>query len=154
MGFNMWIGVGRLGGDPVGRKFENATTHEEEDIATYSLAINEGYGEFKKTVWVACICYGGLARSASQFLQKGSQVAVMGKLRTTSYRAKDGKMVYKTEVVVQKQEFLTFGKVEGNYPQQAEESESNTVQSKTPPTAPDDGFIDIPDGVEQDLPFR
>ena len=151
---NLWVGVGRLGAAPVGRKFENPQTHQEEDIATYSLAINEGYGEYKKTFWIPCICYGGLARSASQYLEKGSQVAVAGKLRTNNYRDKNGKMVYKTEVVVQNQEFLAFNRTDNTMPENVEEPKKAAKESNIPPSAPDNSFIDVPEGLEQDLPFR
>lgn len=147
---NLFIGIGRLGDDPVGKTFVNPKTNKEEDVANFSIAIDEGYGNSKKTEWVNCVCFGSLAKNVCQYMAKGGLIAVKGKLKKSSYKGKDGQMVYKTEIVVNEQKFLTFGK--GNAMPTPEEPSSDNTNSS--PAASNDGFMDIPDGIEKDLPFR
>lgn len=148
---NLFIGIGRLGNDPEGKTFVNPKTNKEEDVATFSIAIDDGYGNSKKTEWVNCICYGSLAKNVCQYMKKGGMIAVQGKLKKSSYQGKDGQMVYKTEIVVSKQKFLNSDKSNNAAPAPIDPVNENT---NTPPSAPDDGFMDIPEGVEKDLPFR
>lgn len=149
---NLFIGIGRLGDDPVGKTFVNPKTNKEEEVANFAIAIDEGYGNNKKTEWVNCVCYGNLAKNVCQYMGKGGMIAVKGKLKKSSYKGKDGQMVYKTEIVVNEQKFVTFGKGNGN--ETSTPAEPILDDAGNPPAAPNDGFMDIPEGVEKDLPFR
>jgi single-strand DNA-binding protein len=86
------------------------------------LAIDDGFGENKKTNFIPIVVWGKSAESAANYLTKGSQVAINGKIQTRSYDAKDGTKKYVTEVVADQ-----FGGVEfiGN----KKENNSNNAQS-------------------------
>ncbi len=99
--------IGYLGRDPEVRKFENGRT-----MARFSLATNEYYrngngDRVESTEWHNCVAWGKTAEVAQQYLAKGKEVAVRGKLRHRSWEDKDGNKRYTTEVEVQ--EFLMLG---------------------------------------------
>ncbi|RLA96355.1 MAG: single-stranded DNA-binding protein, partial [Deltaproteobacteria bacterium] len=76
--------IGRLGQDP-----ELRYTPSGKAVARMSVAVNERYGENEKTYWFPVICWNGLGETVSQYLHKGSKVAVSGRLTTRSYE-RDG----------------------------------------------------------------
>lgn len=75
-------------------------------IGKFSLAVNEGYGDKQKTSFISIVCFGRIAENCERFLDKGSKVAVNGKLQTGSYE-KDGRKVYTTDVIADTIEFLS-----------------------------------------------
>lgn len=92
--------IGNLGQDPEFRTFENGKAQ-----ARFSLATTESYrdAEGKKiteTQWHNLVAWGGLARTIEKYLNKGSEVAVEGKLTHRVFEDKDGKKRYFTEVVL------------------------------------------------------
>jgi single-strand DNA-binding protein len=92
--------IGRLGDTPKVRQFENG-----RKIANFSVATNETYvdnaGNRKsETTWHKLVAYGPTAGVAEKYLQKGSEVAVEGKLTNRSYNDKNGETHYVTEIVV------------------------------------------------------
>jgi single-strand DNA-binding protein len=92
---NKFIGIGRLVKDAE-LKF---TPGKGTPVATFTLAIDDGYGENKKTDFIPVVLWGKSAESLSSYLTKGTLIAVSGRISTRSYDAKDGTKRYVTEIV-------------------------------------------------------
>lgn len=74
-------------------------------VASFTLAINEGWGDKKKTNYIPCVAWNKTAENIANFCDKGSKVAVFGRIEVRSYE-KDGTKIYKTEVVASEVQFL------------------------------------------------
>lgn len=97
---NHWVGIGRLVRDP-----EVRYTQSGKACAKFTLAIDDGWGEKKKTHFIPCVAWGKTAEVISQYATKGQKIAIEGRIQTRSYEAQDGSKRYVTEVVVQSMEF-------------------------------------------------
>ena len=97
---NTWVGIGRLVRDP-----EVRYTQSGKAVCRFTLAIDDGWGEKKKTYFIPVTCWEKLAEACGNNLVKGQKIAVEGRIQTRSYEAKDGTKRYVTEVVVQSMEF-------------------------------------------------
>lgn len=91
---NKWVGIGRLVKDAELRFTQGKGTA----VATFTLAIDDGFGEKKKTDFIPIVAWGKSAENLSSYLTKGTQVAVSGKISTRTYDAKDGTKRYITEI--------------------------------------------------------
>ncbi len=137
---NKVILIGRLTRDVEMRYTQNSSTA----IANYTLAVNRPYkqnGE-QEADFLRCTAFGKMAELAEKYLAKGMRVAVEGRIQTGSYTNRDGQKVYTTDIMVERQEFL--------------EKRGSDSQSDAG-TAGDyqaDGYINIPDGIDEDLPFN
>ena len=141
---NKVILMGRLTRDPEVRYStgENATA-----IARYSLAVDRRFKRDGEPTadFINCVVFGKGAEFAEKYLQKGTKIAVVGRIQTGSYTNKDGVKVYTTDVVVEEQEFA----------ESKSASENNSKESATRQNrGSEDGFMNIPDGVEEELPFN
>lgn len=142
---NKAILMGRLTRDPEVRysSGDNATA-----IARYTLAVDRRYqrdGE-QTADFISCVVFGKGAEFAEKYLRKGTKIAITGRIATGKYTNRDGQTIYTTEVVVEEQEFAE-SKSAGERSQQLD-------NSRTIPTASDDGFMNIPDGIDEELPFN
>ena len=129
---NKVILSGRLTKDPDVRKVG------EKTVAKYTLAVDRRYGN--ETDFIPCTVWDKGATFAEKWLRKGMMIAISGRIQTGSYKGKDGNMVYTTDVVVEDQEF-------------AESKGEQTKGSQPKATSKDLGFMQIPDGVPEELPF-
>lgn len=94
--------VGGIGQDPTIR-----STPSGKKIASFSVAVDQGYGENKKTEWVNVIAWEKLADMTEKYLKKGKQIALSGNLQTSSWEdKKTGEKKYKTEVVARDITFM------------------------------------------------
>lgn len=137
---NKCIFVGRLVRDPEMRYAEGSGTA----IARYTLAIDrfpkkEGQ---PSADFISCIAFGKNAEFAEKHLIKGMKILVEGHIQTGSYTNKDGQKVYTTDCIVEKHEF-----VESRNSGSAPEVGSTSGKS-------DDGFMNIPAGIDEELPFN
>jgi single-strand DNA-binding protein len=97
--------IGTLGKDP-----ELRSTGSGKRVASFSVAVDQGYGENKKTEWVNIIAWEKLAELAEKYLKKGKTIAVSGTLQTSSWEDKaTGQKRYKTEVVARDITFMDSG---------------------------------------------
>lgn len=140
---NKAILMGRLTRDPEVR-YTNGDNSMA--IARYTLAVNRRTsrdGE-QNADFISCVTFGKNAEFAEKYLRQGMKIAVVGKIQTGSYTNKDGQRIYTTEVVVEEHDFA-----ESKASQQQE-------QNNKPQPAPDnaDGFMNIPDGIADELPFN
>lgn len=132
---NKFIGIGRLTADPEVR-YSNKD-NEQLAIAKYKIAINRA-GKDAGADYISCVAFGKNGEFAEKYLKKGMKIAVVGRVQTGSYTNKDGQKVYTTDIVIESQEFC--------------ETKKESAEA-TPAEAPD-GFLDVPDGIENDLPFK
>lgn len=146
---NKVILMGRLTRDPEVRysQGENSTA-----IARYTLAVdrrrkvdnNEQNADF-----ISCVAFGRNAEFAEKYFRQGLKIIVTGHIQTGSYTNKEGHKIYTTDVFVEEQEFA-----------ESKASQNNSVANSRPapnpnPSAPDDnGFMNIPDGIDEELPFN
>ena len=141
---NIFIGMGRLTSDPE-FKDNNGTS-----IARYSLAIERSYkkGEERTVDFIRCVTFGKSAEFAKNYLKKGTKIAIRGRIQTGSYVNKDGQKVYTTDIVVDEHNFCES--------KGASAGTSEPVQQTASAPAPAgdiSGFMSIPDGIEEELPF-
>ena len=141
---NKVILMGRLTKDPDVRysQGENATA-----IARYSIAVDRRFKkEGEQTAdFIGCVAFGKLGEFAEKYLRKGTKVVVTGRIQTGSYTNKDGQKVYTTDVVVEECEFAE-SKGSGN--------NASSGNSAPMPSSVGDGFMNIPDGIDEELPFN
>ncbi len=91
--------IGHLGKDPEVRQFEGGNVKAQFSLATSETYKNNKGEKVTDTQWHQVICWGKLAETVSQWLDKGKQVAIEGKLTYRSYEDKQGVKRYITEVV-------------------------------------------------------
>ena len=138
---NKVILMGRLTKDPDIRysQGEKATA-----VARYALAVDRKFkrdGEASAD-FINCIAFGKNGEFAEKYLRKGTKIVVVGRILTGSFTNKDGQKVYTTDVVVEEHEFA--------------ESKKSAGESLPPATShtDKDGFMNIPDGIDEELPFE
>ncbi|MFI3172945.1 MAG: single-stranded DNA-binding protein [Eubacteriales bacterium] len=144
---NKVILMGRLTRDPEVRYSAGATSLA---IARYTLAVDRRFkrdGEASAD-FISCVVFGKAAEFTEKYLRQGVRITVCGRIQTGSYTNKDGAKVYTTEVVVEEQEFAES--------KGASDSNAGGYQSSpspAPSSSVGDGFMNIPDGIDEELPF-
>lgn len=144
---NKVILMGRLTRDPV-IKYTGVNT-DQTCIARYTLAVDrrgrkeEGQ---QSADYISCVAFGKNGEFAEKYLKQGTKMAITGHIQTGSYTNRDGQKVYTTDVVVEEQEFAESKKA-------AEENGSNKPEQAQGAKTDEDGFMNIPDGVDEELPF-
>jgi single-strand DNA-binding protein len=134
---NKVILIGRLTKDPEIRysQGQNSTA-----VARYTLAVTRSYhkdGE-QESDFIGCIAFGKAAEIAEKYFKKGLKISVVGRIQTGSYK-KDGQTIYTTDVVVEEQEFVeSKGQSGGSIPERSS----------------GDGFMHIPDDMDNEMPFN
>ena len=150
---NKVILMGRLTRDPEVRYSagENALA-----IARYTLAVDRRFrrdGEASAD-FIQCVSFGRTAEFAEKYFRQGLKIAVTGRIQTGSYTNRDGQKVYTTEVVVEDQEFAesknSAASNDGGY----NGGGYNSAPARPQPAAATDGFMNIPDGIDEELPFN
>ncbi len=152
---NRVVLMGRLTRDPEIRysNGENALA-----IARFTLAVDRRFGrrDGEQTAdFITCKAFGKSAEFAERFLRQGIKVAASGRIETGSYTNRDGQKVYTTEVVLDEIEFAESksandaarGGMGGGY-------QSAPAPAPSPMGAAGDGFMNIPDGIDEELPFN
>jgi len=93
--------IGNTGSEP-----EMRFTPSGKPVTSFSVAVNSKYGETETTEWFNVVAWNKLAETCNQYLTKGRQVYVDGRLQTRKWEGQDGQMHYKTEVIANKVLFL------------------------------------------------
>lgn len=149
---NTWNGSGFLTKD-ADIKTINAKNGEMK-MASFSIACQRK-GKDAGADFVNCKAFGKTAEVIEKYMHRGSGIEVRGHIQTGSYEGKNGK-VYTTEVIVDEVEFPKVRRNEESTP--VEQTSYDVPQEDThtshPQSKPDDGFMDIPEGIEAELPFR
>ena len=149
---NKVILMGRLTRDPEVRysQGENAMA-----IARFTLAVDrrgrrQDGGNEPTADFIGCVCFGRQAEFAEKYLRQGTKIAVTGRIQTGSYTNREGQKVYTTDVVLDDIEFAESKNAQGG----GESSYSYRAPSRPAPSAAGDGFMNIPDGIDEELPFN
>ena len=146
---NKVILMGRLTRDPDVRYSQGENTTA---VARYTLAVDRRFRRDGDATadFIGCVAFGRQAEFAEKYLRQGTKIAITGRIQTGSYTNRDGQKVYTTDVVVEEQEFASEH-AGGFQPQ----NNSNPFQSAPAPSAAaGDGFMNIPDGIDEELPFN
>ena len=141
---NKVILMGRLTRDPEVRysQGENATA-----IARYSLAVDRRIGKTAENSadFINIVAVGKAGEFAEKYFRKGTKVLVTGRIQTGSYTNKDGQKVYTTDVVAEDQEFAESKNANG--------AATNSGNDSAAAPTDDNSFMNIPDGIVEELPF-
>ena len=124
---NTWNGTGRLTKDPV------INTSGETTVARFTLACDRRYKKQGQDSadFISCVAFGKAAEWMEKYIFKGMKVEIVGRIQTGSYE-KDGKKIYTTDVIV---ETIDFG------------------ESKKTQAVETDGFVNVPIGADEEMPF-
>lgn len=148
---NKVILMGRLTRDPEIRYSQGETATA---VARYTLAVDRRFrreGSDQTADFIGCVAFGRQAEFAEKYLHQGIKIAITGRIQTGSYQ-KDGQRIYTTDVVVEEQEFAES--------KSASENNSGYHNNMSAPAKPDpdmaagDGFMNIADGIDEELPFN
>ena len=137
--------VGRLTRDPEIRysQGENATA-----TARFSVAVNRRFKNSEGNYdadFINCIAFGKSAEFVEKYFKKGMAIGLTGRIQTGSYTNKDGQKVYTTDVVVEETEFVES--------KGASNTDNSNASCPTPSVSNNSDFVNIPDGVDEELPF-
>lgn len=143
---NKVILMGRLARDPEVRygAGENSTA-----VARYTIAVDRRFkrdGE-QNTDFIGCVAFGRNAEFAEKYLRQGTKILLTGRIQTGSYTNRDGQKVYTTDIVVEEQEFAESKAAAAGNGGQGNYSRPSAAPSDA------DGFMNIPDGIDDELPF-
>ena len=153
---NKVILMGRLTRDPEVRYSQGG--ENSLAIARYTLAVDRRFkrnGDDQTADFIGCVAFGRNAEFAEKYFRQGLKVVVTGRIQTGSYTNKDGQKVYTTDVVVEEQEFAESKASSDSYAAAHPRTEAAPATSMPSPSAASaDGFMNIPDGIDEELPFN
>ena len=162
---NKVILMGRLTRDPEVRYSQG---EQPMAIARYSLAVDRRFNrnsqDGQTADFINCVAFGRQGEFAEKYLKQGTKIVISGRIQTGSYTNRDGVKVYTTDVVVEEQDFAeskaAASSYTGGYQQQGGYQSAPEPQAAPAPTnrpapseAVSDGFMTIPEGIEEELPF-
>ena len=159
---NKVVLLGRLTKEPDVRQTQVVT------IARYTLAVTrrgkkqEGQQEAD---FISCVAFGKAGEFAANYLHKGTKICVSGRIQTGSYTRQDGTKVYTTDVVVEDQEFAESKADSGRAAmddqmaamyagQRSQEGQQDRSWQQGSIEGAMEGFMNIPDGIDEELPFN
>ena len=151
---NKVILMGRLTRDP---EVRYSSGERSMAIARYTLAVDRrgrrsqnADGQEQTADFINCVAFDKAGEFAEKYFHQGQRVLVSGRIQTGSYTNKEGQRVYTTDVIVDDQEFAD-SKQDGN----GSSASNSSYKRPEPANAVSDGFMNIPDGVEDEgLPFN
>lgn len=138
---NKAVLVGRLTKNPEIRYSQGGNTMA---VGRYTLAVDRRFKRENEPVadFIPCVVFGRSAEFAEKYFCQGMRVSVSGRIQTGSYTNKDGMRVFTTEVVVEEQEFAES------------RAESEGRNNQYVPNQSGVGFMNVPDGIDEELPFN
>ncbi len=152
---NKVILMGRLTRDPEVRYSQGAS---QTAVARFSIAVDRRFkrdGE-PDADFFNCTAFGKQAEFIERYLRKGVKIVVCGRIQNDNYTNKDGQMVYSVRVMVDEIEFAesknaSAGNGDGGYNGGGYMGGNNSAPA---PSGAGDGFMNIPDGIDEELPFN
>lgn len=155
---NKVILMGRLTREPDVRYSQNSDGSMA--VARYTLAVDRrrartnSDGAEQTADFISCVAFGRQGEFAEKYLHQGTKIAITGRIQTGSYTNKDGQRVYTTDVVVEEQEFAESKSAAASNGGDSSYA-AYTPSRPEPSQAAGDGFMAIPDGVDDEgLPFN
>lgn len=132
--------LGRLTRDPDVRYTDGGST-----VAKFTLAVDRRFKQEggESADFINCTAFGKTAEFIERYVFKGTKIALNGRIQTGSYTNKDGVKVFTTDVVVENVEFA-----------ESKNSNAGNVNPTPSTTGAGDGFMNIPDGIDEELPFN
>ena len=139
---NKIILMGRLVRDP---EIKYTTGENSKTVARNTLAVDRRFKRDGEPTadFINCVAFGKSAEFAEKYFRQGIKIVITGRIQTGSYTNKDGQKVYTTDVVVEDQEFAES--------KAASQQNQNNASGSVPSS---DGFMNIPDGIDEELPFN
>ena len=149
---NKVILMGRLTRDP---EVRYSAGESGTAIARYTLAVDRRFKRDGEATadFISCVSFGRTAEFAEKYFRQGLKIIVSGRIQTGSYTNRDGQKVYTTEVVVEEQEFAESKEASDNYAASHPQTSAPALSMPAPGAASADGFMNIPDGIDEELPF-
>lgn len=142
---NKIILVGRLTKDP------ELSATQNSSYVRFNLAVDRRFkrdGDEVTADFPSCIAWRKTAEFIDKYFHKGMKLGLVGRIQTGSYTNRDGQKVYTTDVVAEEVEFVESKNASsGN-------SGGSGGRTAPPPVTDDDGFMNIPDGIDEELPFN
>ncbi|MDK2807754.1 MAG: single-strand DNA-binding protein [Clostridiales bacterium] len=146
---NKVVLMGRLTRDPEIRYSQGESASA---VARYTLAVDRRFkrqGDEQTADFISCVSFGKTAEFIERYLHQGTRIVGSGRIQTGSYTNKEGVKVYTTDVVMEEVEFA----------ESKNASSDNSVGgfqpiAPSPSQAVGDGFMNIPDGIDEELPFN
>ncbi len=147
---NKVILIGRLTRDP---DIRYSAGENSMAVARYTLAVDRRFrrDSDQSADFIGCVAFGKAAEFAEKYLHQGIKIAVTGRIQTGSYTNRDGNKVYTTDVVIEEQEFVES---KGASENSGSAYLAPTQRQSSASAISDDGFMNIPDGIDEELPFR
>lgn len=143
--------MGRLTRDPEIR-YSQSQSGEQMAIGRFSIAVDRRFnrnGSDTTADFFNCTAFGRLGEFVEKYLKQGTKVVVIGRIQNDNYTNKEGQKVYSVQVIAEEIEFAES--------KNASQNSGNTYQPSSdaaPSTASAEGFMSIPDGIEDSLPFK
>ena len=148
---NKVILMGRLTRDPEVRYSQG---EQPMAIARFSLAVDRrqktNSADGQSADFINCVAFGKTGEFVEKYLRKGTKIALTGRIQTGSYTNKDGAKVYTTDIVAEDIEFAESK----NSANREEAGGFTTAAPQSTFTSSGDGFMNIPDGIDEELPFN
>ena len=144
---NKVILMGRLTRDPEVRYSQGESSTA---VARFSLAVDRRFkrqGDDQTADFINCVTFGKTAEFVERYLKQGTKIVGCGRIQTGSYTNKEGQRVYTTDVVLEDVEFAESKK-------NADSFDGGMPAQRPEPSQAADGFMNIPDGLEEGLPFN
>ncbi len=152
---NKVILMGRLTRDPDIRYTQGERSMA---VARYTLAVNRTYkreGD-QDADFINCVAFGRSAEFAEKYFRQGIRIVISGRIQTGSYVNREGNKVYTTDVVVEDQEFAeskAASERSSGYNAPSGGYQPQPADKPSPNAAVGDGFMNIPEGIDEELPF-
>ena len=152
---NKVILMGRLTRDPDVRYTQGESPAA---IARYTLAVDRRFvrrdqQDAQTADFIGIVAFGKAGEFAEKYLKKGTKVIVTGRIQTGSYTNKEGQKVYTTDIVAEDQEFAESKNAAGSNGGFSGAG-NNASAGAEKPVAAGDGFMNIPDGIDEEVPFN
>lgn len=122
--------------------------------ARFNLAVDRRFkrdGDEQTADFISCVAFGKIAEFLERFGRKGTKFVLEGHIQTGSYTNKDGQRVYTTDVIAEQME---FAESKGNGGNNNSNGGVGSAPAPTPTGNVGDGFMNIPDGIDEELPFN
>lgn len=138
---NRIILMGRLTRDPEVRYGGEKNTA----VARYAIAVDRRFKQEGQpdADFFNVVSFGKQGEFVEKYLHKGTKIVLEGELRNNNYTNKDGQMVYSNEIVTNNVEFA-----------ESKNAQANQQAPEQPNTSAGDGFMNIPNGIDEELPFN
>lgn len=148
--------MGRLTRDPEVRYSQNGGN--QTAVARFSLAVDRRFKRQNEpeTDFFNCTAFGRQGEFVEKYLKQGTKILLTGRVQNDNYTNKNGEKVYSVQIIAEEIEFAESKSSQSGQPSMAAPAAptASVPEMPNPQEAADDGFINIPNGIEEELPFN